>query len=391
MTSLALPNTRTLDYKPSPHSLAIIGEAPGKDEAQLGLPFVGRSGKELTRMLEQAGLKRSEIWLANLFNTRPPDNRIAEYCTTKADAITAYGSLREDLIADRDARGVPALANLVDFPAKYSWKSLTSNPALYLHPRLLINLSRLISELLIVRPNLVIAMGNSATWALLDTKQIGKIRGTIHESTLIPGLKVLPTYHPAAVLRQWDWRPLVISDLMKARREMEFPEIRRPWRKIRIPRTIEEALNGLRAVQAFGRLGNPLAYDVETARGQITTVGFALSKVSALVIPFCDSSQANRSYWQCANHEVQIWTLIKEILEDPSIPLLMQHGNYDVVYSFMTMGIKCRGFSEDSMVKHHAYMPEMRKGLDALGSLYTNEAAWKLERARSSEVQKRDE
>src|SRR5690606_20007369 len=119
--------------------------------------------------------------------------------------------------------------------------------------------------------------------------RITKLRGTPVESNLIPGLKVIPTFHPAAVLRNWEYRPIVVADLIKARRESDFPEIRRPRRLIYIPDSIgdlhywEDTF-----IQAYPNQCQLLSVDVETARRQITCVGFATVDNAALVVPIWD-------------------------------------------------------------------------------------------------------
>ena len=85
-------------------------------------------------------------------------------------------------------------------------------------------LERLADELEEANPNVTVAMGNTAMWALLGKTSISKLRGTVQLSThTLTGLKVLPTYHPAAIFRQYSLRPIVVLDLRKARRESELP------------------------------------------------------------------------------------------------------------------------------------------------------------------------
>jgi uracil-DNA glycosylase family 4 len=85
-------------------------------------------------------------------------------------------------------------------------------------------LERLGDEILNLDPNLIICLGNSALWAMAGRTGITKLRGTTLLSThCVSGYKLLPTYHPAAVLRQWELRPTTLADLMKASREVIFP------------------------------------------------------------------------------------------------------------------------------------------------------------------------
>ena len=146
--------------------------------------------------------------------------------------------------------------------------------------RLLPELDRLREELNQVAPNLIIALGSTACWALLSTNGIGALRGTVATSTLVPA-KVLPTYHPAAVLRNWAWRPIAIADLIKAKRESAFPEIKRPERFILVNPTIAECEQWVAQ-----NLKSECACDIETKFGMIEMIGFSASPTHAMVIPF---------------------------------------------------------------------------------------------------------
>src|ERR1700676_1453320 len=223
-------------------NIAIVGEAWGEAEEKACTPFVGYSGQELTRMLEDAGIHRSECYLTNVFNLHPPGNQVEFFCGTKAEGIDGY----------------PALVK-----------------SKYVRTEFIYELERLGQELADINPNIIVALGNTASWALLGRTAISKYRGTTELSThTATGYKVLPTYHPAAVLRQWELRPTTILDLMKAKRESEFPEIRRPKREIWIEPTLED-------LETFYdrhiRICKVLSVDIETAGDTITCIGFSTS------------------------------------------------------------------------------------------------------------------
>jgi hypothetical protein len=126
----------------------------------------------------------------------------------------------------------------------------------------------------------VVALGGIASWALLHDPRISKIRGTTALS--IWGHKVLPTYHPAAVLRQWEYRPVTLLDLMKAKRESAYPEVRRPRRLIYLEPTIADLWSFYHEHLASARA---IAFDIETSGDQITCIGFAPRTDLALVVP----------------------------------------------------------------------------------------------------------
>ena len=125
----------------------IVGEGPGAEEDRQGLPFVGRSGKLLDELIRQEiGLDRSEVYIANVVKCRPPDNR---------------DPLPEEIAACR-----PYLQRQVE----------------------------------LVAPRVLMTLGNFATKVLLDTKEgITRLRGRRYAWG--DGVVLVPTYHPAALLR----------------------------------------------------------------------------------------------------------------------------------------------------------------------------------------------
>lgn len=353
--------------------IVLLGESMGEAEVRLGYGFVGPSGIELLRMLNDAGaltftstdddyLRRyyreskpeliDAIWRlhpefhrTNVFQMHPPGNRLEAICGPKADAIPGY----------------PAL-----FTSKYVPRELAHH------------LERLADELVDIDPNVVVCLGNAALWAMAGATGISKRRGTTLVSThTASGFKLLPTYHPAAVLRQWELRPVTVLDLAKATRESAFPEIRRPPREI----WIEPSLTDLEDFyHAHIRGCKCLSVDIETIGNQITCIGFAPNASIAFVIPFYDTRRAGRSYWSTLHDERQAWGFVRDILGDRSIPKVFQNGLYDIAFIWRSVGIPILGAEHDTMLLHHALQPESLKGLGFLGSVYTDEGSWKQER-----------
>jgi len=253
----------------------------------------------------------------------------------------------------------------------------------YLDPQYLPEVERLYAEISEVKPNLIIALGNTACWAVVRTTKISQIRGTTmlgHAAT-----KVLPTFHPAAVLRNWALRPIVKADLLKALRESTFPEIRRPHRQVLVNPTLDEIRWW---IETEGRLANYISVDIETGAGQIKCIGFAARTDFSMVVPFVNLRANGGNYWDSLDDERIAWALVKEIMQLPA-PKLFQNGMYDLQY-ILRMGIVPRNCGEDTMLMHHSLFPELQKGLGFLGSIYTQEPAWKLMRGQS-DVNKRDE
>jgi uracil-DNA glycosylase family 4 len=152
--------------------LVFVGEAPGADEDEQGLPFVGRSGQLLEKMIIAMGLTRQSVFICNTIKCRPPENR--------------------DPKPDEIANCMPYLQR----------------------------------QLAAIRPEIIVALGAHAAKTLLDTdKPIGQVRGQFHEyrfSDDFPPAKLMPTYHPSYLLRNYsdDNRRRVWEDLQKVMQEL---------------------------------------------------------------------------------------------------------------------------------------------------------------------------
>jgi uracil-DNA glycosylase family 4 len=141
--------------------LMFVGEAPGADEDAQGRPFVGRAGQLLTKIIEAIGLKREEVLIGNVNRCRPPANRPP-----------------------------------------------TSEEASMCKPFLL-------REIAAVQPDVIVVMGNTAMKNLLDLKQgITRVRGQFQD---YQGVKVMPTFHPAYLLRDPSKKKETWEDIKKVR------------------------------------------------------------------------------------------------------------------------------------------------------------------------------
>jgi uracil-DNA glycosylase len=357
-------------YKPcikprgaKPAKIMILGEAPGQTEETLGIPFVGASGQELDRMIREAGLPPGDLFWTNVFHSRPPNNHLPAFFVEQK----------------KWPKGTLSIAPTIRL----------ENKVHYLHPTMEPEWHRLEAEIAEVKPNLILALGNTALWRCAGTGGIASLRGTCLLSSTISHrpTKVLPTYHPAAVLRQWDLRPIVISDLMKAKIQGEFPEIRRPARSILVNPTLADVNDFALNLCRDGKC-QLLSVDVETRREQITEIAFAPSPSEALVIPFIRGFKDH--YWESPADEVEALRLVKLILQSP-IPKLFQNGLYDIQRIWRQWRFAPTNCLHDTMLRHHSELPELQKGLGFLGSIYTEEPAWKLMRRNKDTSQKRDD
>jgi DNA polymerase I-like protein with 3'-5' exonuclease and polymerase domains len=163
-----------------------------------------------------------------------------------------------------------------------------------------------------------------------------------------------------------------MADFIKAWRESASPTLTRPERQVIVNPTLKEISEwtGM-ALEDDSRL----AVDCETAGSLITCISFATSPKSALTIPF-RSKDGTRNYWNNEEAEIIAWSHVRLLLECGR-PLVFQNGMYDMQY-FIKMGFNLQYAYDDTMLLHHSLYPEVQKSLGFLGSIYTNEASWKL-------------
>lgn len=333
-------------------TIMLVGEAWGQHEEEQGKPFVGPSGQVLKGMLNAAGIAYRDCYTTNVFNFRPASNKLSSIGGTKAEAIKDW----------------PQHPTKIWIRAQYESE-----------------LTRLQEEIKHVDPNLIVALGATPLWALCKELGIKKFRGT-------PTLdytgkrKVLPTYHPSAIMRQWKLRPIGIADLGKARRENEFPELIRPTRYI----YLEPDISDIEEFYTEFLENEPaISCDIETKQQTITEVGFSNSAgTHALVIPFYSRETKNKSYWLTLEDEIKAWGWVKHICNNHV--MFGQNFSYDLQYLWRAMGIACPLIADDTMILHHAMYPEMEKSLGFLGSIYTDEPSWKFMRGKSETLKAED-
>ena len=329
--------------------LFLVGEAPGEDETIEGRPFVGAAGHLLNNVLRALDIDREECHITNVFKIRPPQNQIEFF----------FEGVRE---AKKSG-----LSSENNRPPLYSGIG-------YLKEQYLTYLEELRNEIIKVSPPLIVAMGNTAMWALTEMTGAKNLRGHIVDCTLVKGPKVIMSYHPAAVLRQWEFKPLLFSDLQKALLYKEGVEVKR---EIIIEPSITDLENFYEEhIKPIKGTGIPLTFDIETGSDTILCVGFAVGGF-ALVVPFTSGKLNNPSYWETADKEKMALDWVKGVLEDPTIAKLGHNVLYDIQWLKAKFGICTAQPIHDTMVMFHSLQPEMRKGLNELVSMYTFAPPWK--------------
>lgn len=329
----------------------ICGEAWGAEEARVGRPFVGQSGQELDRMLHEVGIMRSECYTSNVVNAQPAGNDIRAWIPLTKKEITP------DCVQFRDRM---------------------------VKPILLAGYHSLLKEISLVHPSLILALGNTPLWALTGRWGITKWRGSqllqnaadLIDQILDPPVKVVPTYHPAAILRQWDWRAIALNDLRRAKREAGTRTYTLPnWTFIIRP-SLVQALGTLGALyercQAAPTL---LSFDLETRAGHIACAGLAWDKDNAICIPYM-CVERPEGYWP-EEEEALVLDSLRAVLTHPNAYVIGQNLLYDCQYTWKWWHF-VPSVRFDTMVAHHTAFSGLPKALDFQSSMYcAHHVYWK--------------
>lgn len=329
----------------------MLGEAPGANEEVQGRPFVGAAGAELTKLLREAGIAREDCYITNVLKTRPAQNKL--------DTLVSFKK---------------------KLPAGWQWvASLGGGAQLGFHPTVADSLDRLQAELAQVQPALLIALGGLALWVVTGRLGISNWRGSLFES---PFGSILPTYHPAAILRQWSWRPYVARDLARGCDALANG-ICKPTFNFTTNPTLEQVHAQLKILRMeIEQRPRLLSIDIETRRGQIDCIGIGWSATAALCIPFW--SRARSNYWT-ELEEQAIVRALGALLTHPNAHITGQNFSYDIQYIWRQWGFKPR-LAFDTMLGHHVLWPGTDKDLATLSSLYCEyHSFWKQESKEADE------
>ncbi|MBY0408855.1 MAG: hypothetical protein K2Q97_01725 [Burkholderiaceae bacterium] len=330
--------------------VAIVGEYPSEQDLHKGEPFVGGGGFEFTKMLSEAGLHRESCYITLVCKDRIPRGRVEGLMATKKKDITQAHVL---------------------FNGRY------------VLPELVTYIEQLKAELIRTSPNVVCAVGNLAMWALTGQWGVNEWRSSVMESTLIPGLKVIPTMSPNILFSQWDKRPILVHDLKRVSRQSVSPAITRAQYNFVIRPSFEVAKKYLQdlaikvaADYLHTGIRTEVAADIETRAGHIACIAFATSEVDAICIPLmCQHN--NEGYWSL-DEEAELVLLMLNIMREAHI--IGQNWNYDNQYIYRHWHFICPNVT-DTMIQQHSCFSKLQKNLSFLSSMYLEDHLhWKDDR-----------
>jgi uracil-DNA glycosylase family 4 len=301
--------------------IMFVGEAWGKQEEAEGKPFVGPAGKVLTELQLKAGINPADCYYTNLVNAKPPGNDLA--------AWYRHG-MPSDLLLD----GLTSLAEEID----------------------------------LVKPNVIVPLGNWPLYAFYgqrlnrDGEPTGILdyRGYVLEARkLARGTKIIPTAHPSYILQGgYADSPLVLLDLKRARAQSQYPEIRRkPRLAIIDPQGSEREAIRHRLLSE----GRYLVTDIEYIGSRLLCIGFAVSSDWATTIRI--RSPADLAWCR---------SLIEE-----GRPLAAQNAMFDLgILDWHYQLDAFKYLKYDTMVAAYNLNIEYKKDLGQLAGMYTDMDAW---------------
>lgn len=320
-------------------NLMIVGEAPGKNEDEQGIPFVGASGQILNDLLFKAGIKRSDCYITNVVKFRPPMNDFKK--------LHLIGVNVEDCI-------------------KELWEN----------------------EIKALNPNCILAVGNEALKAITGYDGILNYRGSI--LTAIDGkTKVVPTIHPAALLNrsigeenkgglEWTYIKLIESDTARAAEESLTSSLILPSRDLTIA---HNSLDLFRFFREYDKL-NKAATDIESINCIPVCIGFAFKRDHAISVPLLRSIGGSSLTDMGDNELDEVWRLVDKQLR--RLKLVGHNLKYDefklTLAGFGDRRFRTMNVYSDTLIKTRVIFPEMPdKRLCSVSSLWTREPFYKDE------------
>jgi len=318
---------------PSGNSDAVLagcGEQPGTDEirARPPKPFVGPAGRALDECFQMTKITRRDMYLTNVI--KDLDAPLKHYI-------------------DIDNRG-----------------KATIHPDGYQYINELGEELKKLSNL-----KCIIAFGNIPLLALTNRIGITKWRGSVLESTIVPGLKVIPTFHPATIIPpKFNFlnRPLICEDLLKANYESGFKHIVRQPRDITVKPSFNESVDVLNYCYEAGLRGQTIGIDIEVISGELDCISFAWAFDQSISIPF----RGSQGEYFTINQELELMLLIAKIIQDPKITKAGANFIFDTQFLFHKYGIVPRGTLHCTQIAQKISYPDFPAGLDFVTSMHTD-------------------
>lgn len=334
---------------PAPSRVMIVAEYPTENDVTKGLVLSDWTGSTFNDMLKDAGILRSQCYVTSALKVRPPMGDIGTLIALKKKDITSAHTIT------RDKHVMPIICEHMQMLAR---------------------------EIEQVRPNVIIALGNTALWMLTGAWSATSWRGSMMECDLPLALdykpKVLPTLPPGFVSVDWTKRGVVVHDLKRALQMSKTRELVRPDYHFVIRPDYPTACHYLDLLQRLVEAEpTKLSLDIETRAYNIACFGIAWSATEAICIPLMCTERIE-GYWTEAE-EADLVHRIWRLTTHPNARCVGQNFSYDAQYTDRYWGFVPR-VVRDTMIAQHSCFSTMQKGLDFLSSMYcTFHEYWKDE------------
>lgn len=337
---------------PRDAKIMIVGEAWSTSDAMKAKPFQSPAGFELEKMLRETGIVPETCFMTQVVPARPANDELWRmFSLEKSPTEPAIRGLRPDATVRA-------------------------------------GLTTLEQQIAAVKPDLIIAAGNYAFWALSNDARtpvsrdaegrrvptgIGDFRGSmLYTRPELGRICVLPIIHPDSILKSWDLRAQTVHDL----RTRVPKALHKDWEPAVKPTinyrpTYSEMFSFLTNIltQLNGGRIIKLANDIETRQYIMTCMCFATSSKYAIVLPFIDKVGDNiTSYWN-SKQEVVLTRLMCQVLTHPNVRLIGQNYIYDMTYIHRFYGITPNCY-HDTLSAQHLIWPGTQKDLGYLSSIY---------------------
>lgn len=307
--------------------ILIVGDCPSELDVRTGKIFSGRYGDILDKLLKEANISRHEVMMTYLVKDRPPGGKMQFYYEDKKMQVPKESLLRA--------------------------------------------LNQLRRDIENYKPKIIITFGALVMQALTGLHGIQSYRGFIHNSALVPGVKVLPTYALGVIDADWKLAFTSVMDIRKAvfnSKTHEMPEEHRVLETNISKAHYFEYLNYL-LIEHKG----PIAVDIETRSpgSHIDILGIADSPNHAVSFEFLSGKNPRYNL----EEETELWSRIATVLTSKEV--IMHNGLYDSTVLWHNQGILCERYNRDTLYAAHACFPELPRSLGYLASICLTVPAWK--------------
>lgn len=330
--------------------IMIVGECPDLEELKKGSIFSSYTYTELPKVLMEAGISIQTCYRTHLIKHSIPGNDASVLMAIKKKERTT------EHITYNGREVLPSLIKAIE-----SFKL----------------------EIEKVKPNVIVAMGNVAMWALTGNWSVHSWRSSILPLMLETNLdyvpKVIPVYAISTINKMWEWRYIHVQDFRRVKKESEFREIRGRQFNFIINPSYTHAYKYLQYIlDQLEVSGTPIeiGVDIETKFSSVECIALALSEVHAICIPFIHTD--GRVFWK-EEEEIELVILLSKILQHRNIHAIGQGYMYDYYFLYERLLISTRLY-RDTMINQHCIFSNGRKDLSFLSSIYLDDHAhWKEE------------